>query len=307
MSPDDIAAHLARAEVWYKTLRERATLHSYVNTVKMNTEDLLALARTEWRARLKAALSVEDAASILASAEATLTTRRIESCPRWCLSQAARSWACETLDCQPCVEACLAIKPPAWKVLGAAAPKPDEPFRDIATSNDHQVVAESAWLASQQRTWTCPPTWPPRHLFVLFTLPRSASSTACSVINTLPDSYCAYELLNEKQAAWDDSQRKLLNEDPAHFLQQQYEAAFSGTRAAPCAATFELKGRTRRPQSLRVVARRCIWGFKAFDIHLTNVTFLDWLMPRLSTEFVLERRDGARSKQPSRHSDWAPY
>ena len=40
----------------------------------------------------------------------TLTTAGATGCPPWCLSRDVRSWACETLDCQPCLSACLAVE-----------------------------------------------------------------------------------------------------------------------------------------------------------------------------------------------------
>ena len=147
-----------------------------------------------------------------------------ELCPPWCLDRAVRSWSCETLDCQPCREACLAVKPYERAVFAS-------------------LPAERAAVMSHQESWTCPPTWPPRHLYVLFTLPRSASTTTCSVVNTLPDAYCADELLSQHRHGPEDD-NALLRTDPALFLQQHFEAAFSANRAAPYAAVSAPKHRS---------------------------------------------------------------
>ena len=201
------------------------------------------------------------AAAVASAAISVAATPAPGDCPAWCVSRAARSWACETLECQPCLDVCLAVM--AYNSTEG----------DPAASG-HQAIADPnvrAVMTSQQQSWTCPPTWPPQHLFVIFTLPRSASTTICSVINTLPDTYCASELINDEFVHRKD-ERALLHADPARFVQYEFEAAFADKRAAPCT-----------------------WGFKAFDEHLTNATFLDWLYSGLGTALVLERHDGGHT------------
>ncbi len=143
-----------------------------------------------------------------------LSTMDAALCPAWCLDRAVRGWSCDALDCQPCLEACLDIKP----------------YQQAFTS----LPTERAAVKLQQQGWTCPPTWPPRHFYVLFTSARSASTTTCSVINTLPDAFCADELLQKPNSASNDN--RLLSLDPARFLQQRFESAFSDKHAAPYGA-----------------------------------------------------------------------
>ena len=106
------------------------------------------------------------------------------------------------------------------------------PQLDGATKKDQEATAERERLTSQQQSWTCSPTWPPQHLYVIFTLPRSASTTACNVINTLDDAYCGHELLNQNQISRAD-ERALVKSDPARLVQHRFEAAFADKRAAP--------------------------------------------------------------------------
>jgi hypothetical protein len=140
-------------------------------------------------------------------------------CPAWCLSRATRTWACETSDCQPCLEACLDVE-----AHHSGSPQ--------GAYNEHQAAAEQARSKLQQQSWTCSPKWPPQRMFVLFTSARSASTTACSVINTLPDRYCAHELLNKKLVRREDD-RAHLSADPARFMQHRFEEAFADKHAAP--------------------------------------------------------------------------
>ena len=106
------------------------------------------------------------------------------------------------------------------------------PQLDGAVKNDQEAAAERERLTSQQESWTCSPTWPPQHLYVIFTLPRSASYTVCTVIDTLADASCAHELLNKDLISRAD-ERALLKLDPARLVQHRFEAAFADKRAAP--------------------------------------------------------------------------
>ena len=186
----------------------------------------------------------------------TLITAGATDCPPWCLSRAMRSWACETLDCRPCLSACLVVeyrssggqpaaggrKDPAHSTQisqqqqlaqddgSAVSPQ----LRSVlpAAKGDQEAAAVRERLTSQQQSWTCSPTWPPQHLYVIFSLPRSASTTVCNVINTLGNAYCGHELLNQGLISRAD-ERALLKSDPARLMQHRFEAAFADMRAAP--------------------------------------------------------------------------
>ena len=110
------------------------------------------------------------------------------------------------------------------------------PQLDGAAKSEQEAEQETAAfrerLTSQQQSWTCPPTWPPQHLYVIFTLPRSASTTVCTVINTLADAGCGHELLNKNGIIRAD-ERALLKSDPVRLVQHRFEAAFADKRAAP--------------------------------------------------------------------------
>ena len=120
-------------------------------------------------------------------------------------------------------------------------------------------------------------------------------ATALKVIQHLAQA--ADELLQKPKGAADKT--GLLSSDPARFLQQRFEAAFSDKRAAPYGATIELRvSFSRRPL---LILRRCVWGFKAFEDHLTNSTLLNWLWSQLDTALVLERKDGTLRRKNLRH------
>ena len=58
-SPDELAKHISRSEAFYTLLRERAALlGGDTKTVNIYTEELLAWNRTQWRPRVREALSV---------------------------------------------------------------------------------------------------------------------------------------------------------------------------------------------------------------------------------------------------------
>ena len=188
------------------------------------------------------------------------------SCPTWCLSSATRSWACATLDCASCTEACLAGN------YGGQKWKKDP---------------------HHQRSWTCSAVWPPRRFFILFTSARSASTTACSAIDTLDNVQCAHELLNLDNGAgmWADPRVRTLSlSDPIRFVRRMFEnpadpLGLTEERASPLGAREdeEYKGAQMAP---------CVWGFKVFQEHLRfNATFDDWLWKQLDVAVVLERKD----------------
>ena len=197
-------------------------------------------------------------------------------CPTWCLSSATRSWACTTLECAPCSEACL-----AGDYGGHKGKENPERRKDPLAQEDHQ------------RSWTCSAVWPPRRFFVLFTSARSASSTACSAIDTLDNAQCAYELLNLENDAgrWANPRvRALLHSDPIRFVRRMFEnpadplgLTEDGASALGAHEDEESKGAQTAP---------CVWGFKVFQEHLRfNVTFDDWLWRQLDVAVVLERED----------------
>ena len=170
------------------------------------------------------------------------------ACPSWCFRPVNRIWACETLECGPCQEKCLAVKQP-----------------DKQMARRPELIPEKSPLAS---TWTCAPVWPPQRMFVLFTMARSASTTACGIINTLSNSHCAYELLNPTHANSASATAAMLR-DPVNYLKDQFESAFVPVGAAPC-----------------------MWGFKLFPAHSRDSTFHDWLWGQLNAAIILERQNG---------------
>ena len=94
---------------------------------------------------------------------------------------------------------------------------------------------------ASQETWSCGPSWPPRTLYAIFAMAHSASTTACGVVNTIPDASCADERLNPNRttAEW---HRQLLS-DPESALRQKYEEAMRKAGAhvhAPCAWGFKV-------------------------------------------------------------------
>jgi hypothetical protein len=172
-----------------------------------------------------------------------------QACPSWCFKTIARSWACETPDCSPCLDACLSTKLPVPAVNKSSRP-----------------MARIGW----QETWSCAPRWPPRKMFVMFSMGRSASTAACSIVNTLPNAHCSYELLNPGLVTrYPEDQRALMSTDPAEFVMQQFASTVSSRGKAPCA-----------------------WGFKLFETHTYNASFHRWLWGHLSAAVVLRRDDG---------------
>ena len=135
----------------------------------------------------------------------------------------------------------------------------------MSANNDN--AASEAWY-EHRKTWTCAPVWPPQRFFAIFTMARSASSTACSVISTLEDATCAHEPLNPVLVH--PGKKKLLRSDPVGYLKDLFVATFSHLGAAPCT-----------------------WGFKLFAQHASNSTLHDWLWDHLDVAIVLERRDRA--------------
>lgn len=176
-------------------------------------------------------------------------------CPPWCFKSFVRSWACDTAECEPCRDECERVK----------LPEQSSPRRNATAPRGSSVVRAGRghgggmpFLSTgMEHTWTCSPAaWPPRRMYVMFSMQRSASTTACGVINTLPDAFCAYELLAEGNRRYTDEDRKLMRADPAGFLRRQFRALVAGRATAPCA-----------------------WGFKLFPEHAgaQHLPFLRWV------------------------------
>ena len=125
--------------------------------------------------------------------------------------------------------------------------------------------------SDRESSWTCTPTWPPRRMYVLFSMQRSATQTACYLVNSLPDTQCAAgELLNPEH--WRRAmKRPLAGLHPQEALRQAFERDHAGSRAAPCT-----------------------WGFRIFPEHLWHPELLDWLWETLDAAIILERTNGAR-------------
>ena len=120
---------------------------------------------------------------------------------------------------------------------------------------------EMTWI--KERTWTCPPTWPPRRLFVIFSMQRSATQTACYSADALPDTACRGELLN--QGLYPRS-----GIDPERELRDSFEATRSASGLAPCT-----------------------WGFRLLSDPQPDPQLLRWLWDILDASIILERLNGA--------------
>ena len=193
-------------------------------------------------------------AAVIAVLPATAAEPALEptsGCPAWCRAPSAHSWACETLECAPCRETCLQVPLP-------------------------KHYEGAVQYEGKEESWSCAPVWPPNRFFVVFSMQRTASSTACNVINTLPDSHCAYELLNLGQVAGDEP-RAFLRDDPAGYLVSRFEEEFAPYGKAPCT-----------------------WGLKIFSTHTGrwNTTFHRWLWGRIDTAIILRRENGAEVPRP---------
>ena len=126
-------------------------------------------------------------------------------------------------------------------------------------------------------TWTCPPTWPPKRLFVMFSMKRSATTTACYLIGSLPDTFCDGELLNP--TIFQRRTGRPLDPDPLKTMQTAFEATYSSAGKAPCS-----------------------WGFKLFPEQVSQPWLVDWLWENIDAAVVLERSNGeivARPTPPS--------
>ena len=144
---------------------------------------------------------------------------------------------------------------------------------------------EMSWI--KERTWTCPPTWPPRKLFVIFSMQRSATQTACFSADALPDTACRGELLNQglnprsgrSGPAGRSRSGPLL--DPERELRDSFEATRSASGLAPCT-----------------------WGFSLLSDPPPDPQLLKWLWDILDASIILERLNGALRLPPS--FPWAP-
>ena len=126
-------------------------------------------------------------------------------------------------------------------------------------------------------TWTCPPTWPPKRLFVIFSMQRSATNTACYLVDSLPDTRCDGELLNP--GLWQRRTGRPLDPDPLKSMRTAFEATYSSAGNAPCT-----------------------WGFNLFPQQVSQPWLLSWLWETVDRAIILERSNGeivARPNPPS--------
>ena len=119
-------------------------------------------------------------------------------------------------------------------------------------------------VLGNELTWTCPPTWPPQKLFIIFSMQRSATQTACYTVGSLPDTACVGELFNQGLFP-----RNIT--DPEQMLRDTFAARRSASGLAPCT-----------------------WGFRLlYQDGLQHPQLLGWLWDILDASIILERSNGA--------------
>lgn len=124
-------------------------------------------------------------------------------------------------------------------------------------------------MVGNELTWTCPPTWPPQRLFIIFSMQRSATQTACFSVDSLPDTACLGELLNQGLYPRNTT-------DPERMLQDAFEATQSASGLAPCT-----------------------WGFRLlYQDGMLYPQLLEWLWSILDASIILERSNGAIPHDP---------
>lgn len=133
---------------------------------------------------------------------------------------------------------------------------------------------EMTWI--NERTWTCPPTWPPQRLFIIFSMQRSATQTACYSVDALPNTACRGELLNQ-------GLNPRSGIDPERELRDSFEAMRSASGLAPCT-----------------------WGFSLLSNPQPDPQLLKWLWDILDASIILERLNGAL-RWPHSPSFLRPY
>ena len=173
------------------------------------------------------------------------------NCPAWCFTQEnLRAWGCEMPECIPCTGTCA-----------------DARARPLTYDHSFAQTYKSG-------SWNCRAQWPPRQFYVIFSMQRSASTTVCNVLNTLPGVLCAHDVLNRGSSVRPGSWQNLTRTDPIGAAMAAYEAsaAVAGGKAA------------------------CTWGFKLFPEHARNATLMEWLWPHL----------GIAASRPTPHASRAP-
>ena len=163
-------------------------------------------------------------------------------CPQFCQGR-KHPWVCRTAACSAC---------PLSKVC--------------APGRTHAASGNLSWHRGLPGSWSCRKEWPPKNMYIIFSMQRSGSTTACNVINTLPNSICAFELL----AAPPGSSQAIIDryrEDPESVLRESFYEQLRNYPKAPCA-----------------------WGFKVFPEHVTSEAVKRlWGMARKVV--ILERRN----------------
>ena len=191
-------------------------------------------------------------------AERSLPKASMSTCPIWCTEPFARSWACDTDECAACLTDCKATPLPMKLPASSVREATDKAL----IPRDTQARAVSA------HTWTCPKSWPPKNFVVIFSMMRSATTTFCGVMNTMPDTSCAYELLNPRWIS-KQAQGLLAHGDVEAAMRGEFEALHAGFGHAPCT-----------------------WGFKVFRGHVSSDA-LHWLTHHVNVAIVLQRLDTA--------------
>ena len=123
-------------------------------------------------------------------------------------------------------------------------------------------------MVGNELTWTCSPTWPPQKLFIIFSMQRSATQTACFGVDSLPDTACLGELLN--QGLYPNTT------DPERILHDAFEATHSASGLAPCT-----------------------WGFRLlYQDGMLYPQLLKWLWSIVDASIILERSNGVIPHEP---------
>ena len=96
---------------------------------------------------------------------------------------------------------------------------------------------------------------------------RSATNTACYLIDSLPDTRCDGELLNPN--LWQRRTGRPLDPDPLKTMRTAFEATYSSAGNAPCT-----------------------WGFNLFPQQVSQPWLLSWLWETVDRAIILERSNG---------------
>ena len=124
--------------------------------------------------------------------------------------------------------------------------------------------------SNRASTWTCPPTWPPQRMLAMFSMQRSASQTACYLIDSFPDTVCDGELFDPGH--WKRPTGMPLDPNPVQAMRKAFNARISSSGKAPCT-----------------------WVFKIFPEHVSQQPWLlNWLWKKVDAAIILERSNGEK-------------